>query len=117
MTTHQMWQLFTVTCATVTVVWALANALALPPFRVPGMRQLKAELRPFAVVAIIGAHFGFVAATGTRSDPQELIGTALLMAAWFVYRDDDDDRWKRRRRKAWSRIKRTATGRLAVEPA
>lgn len=116
MTGHDGWQLIGTGSGMVVSVWWVAVVFTHAPFRLGFARTLATELRPFALAGIVGQHLAVAAVTHNPLNVHNLLGTGLLLVTWLLDRNDDD-RWKRRRRKVRERITRTASGRLAVEPA
>jgi hypothetical protein len=98
------------------MAWVFAAIAMKSGLRVPLVRFLYHELKPFywpCVTALFWAqfahgHVGF----------WDAFGVAGAIVNWLFYRniDDDDDRWKRRRRKVAERIAAIG-GRLTVVPA
>jgi hypothetical protein len=107
-------------CAWGWMLW-LAASIAIRLLRIGGrrawpvVRRFQAEVRPFALLLLIGMWLpNFLG----HMSPWDYLSFGMGLLSWVLYRnekDDDDDRWKKRLEKLSGKVAEVG-GRLKVVP-
>jgi hypothetical protein len=115
------WTLFSATGSGIYLIWIFSVCfrdiarLTKPSANVRVAATIAAELKPFAIVALVVAHIANVALSGDPFNWVRNFFFILNVIVWF--RDKgDDDRWKRRRKRLSEKVTVT-NGQLKVVPA